>query len=443
MKKLIAVLKGAFLLFICMALFGYLVSKAERGAQVKGARHAILTIAHFPDLVRAAILELINYNSSKWLVENPFDYCGPTILDPSFADSNYVLISAFDVKIGQSKIELLSLADSKVVYEWIPPVEEVLENLPDLPALEYHPITKRNFVPNHPLLLPDGAIVFFPDYGPLVKMDKNSKIEWIITDRYFHHSLELDAEGNIWVCANKPESEWDSIFTFRDEVFHENTIVCVSPAGDILYEKSTLDIFFQENLRGMVFGTGVFENDPLHLNDVQPALSTTPFWQKGDLLLSLRNKSLVCLFRPEEDRIVWKKMGNWVNQHDVDFVPPDKIALFGNDIIRLVDEEITMPVSGFSKVYLIDLESGTVSTPFPKVFKESEIYSTFQGRSEILPSGKIFIEEADSGRLLIADEEKVEWAYTKCNKDSEKELSLLAWCRYLCRGNKNFDFINN
>lgn len=439
MRKVFTVL---FLIIICSASFGYIVSKVETGNKFKRARPIILAIANFPDLVREAISELRHRHSPRMVHDdNPFDYCGPTTFDPSFVDSNFVLISAIDSIIGRSKIELLSLADSKVIHEWIPPQEEILNNLPNLPKLEYHPITERNFYVNHPLLMPDGSVVVNVDYGPMIKLDKDSKIEWIINDRYFHHSLELDAEGNIWTCFNQPKSEWDSVFAEKNEVFHENSIAKISQKGEVLYERSLFDVLIHNKLKGVLFGMGEFENDPLHLNDVQPALTDTPYWKKGDLLLSFRNKSLICLFRPVEDRIIWFKTGDWVDQHDVNFIFPDKISLYGNDVIRIIDESETIPVNGTNDVYVINLETGEVTTPFSKMFKELEIYTDFQGRSEILRSGKIFIEETYPGRLLIANEETAEWAYVKCHSDGR--LSSLAWCRYLYRDNLNLTFFNN
>ena len=55
----------------------------------------------------------------------------------------------------------------------------------------------------------------------------------------------------------------------------------------------------------MIFTAGGYLDDGLHLNDIQPALTDSPYWKKGDLFLSLRHKSLILLYRPSTGKIIW------------------------------------------------------------------------------------------------------------------------------------------
>ena len=53
-----------------------------------------------------------------------------------------------------------------------------------------------------------------------------------------------------------------------------------------------------------------------------------------------------------------------------------------------------------------------------------------QGRSEILPSGDLFVEETDSGRILFFDADgSLKWTYL--NRADNGETYLLSWSRIL------------
>ena len=50
----------------------------------------------------------------------------------------------------------------------------------------------------HPLLLNDGGILSQSDYSPLFKIDFCSNLMWVNDVDRFHHSNEIDFEGNYW-----------------------------------------------------------------------------------------------------------------------------------------------------------------------------------------------------------------------------------------------------
>jgi hypothetical protein len=76
----------------------------------------------------------------------------------------------------------------------------------------------------------------------------------------------------------------------------------------------------------------MYNDDPTHLNDIQPVLADGPYWKKGDLFVSLRNISSIMLYRPSTDQIVWMKRGPWLSQHDVDILDDHRISVYDNNV---------------------------------------------------------------------------------------------------------------
>ena len=75
-------------------------------------------------------------------------------------------------------------------------------------------------------------------------------------------------------------------------------------------------------------------NDPTHLNNVEPLpramAAAFPQFAPGDLLISLRNMNTMAVLDPRTRKIKWAMSGQFVQQHDPDFLPNGNIMLFDN-----------------------------------------------------------------------------------------------------------------
>lgn len=120
----------------------------------------------------------------------------------------------------------------------------------------------------------------------------------------FHHSIETDAEGNIWVPSHMyPQSlpiEKVGRNIIEEKGYYDDGIVKVSPEGEILFEKSVSQIFIDNRLEYLLFSSvgdwdSYFDIDPIHLNDIQPVDFDGKFWKQGDVFLSPRNQSMIIL----------------------------------------------------------------------------------------------------------------------------------------------------
>ena len=120
--------------------------------------------------------------------------------------------------------------------------------------------------------------------------------------------------------------------------FKDDAIVKMSAEGDIIFEKSVARIFIENGLEYLLFSIGGkggnenFNTDPTHLNDIQPVDFDGNHWKKGDVFLSLRNLSMVLLYRPSTNEIIWKGTGPFSQQHDVvDILDDHRISVFNNN----------------------------------------------------------------------------------------------------------------
>jgi len=131
---------------------------------------------------------------------------GYKLHDSNFEDTGYLLISRYSKELGESVIELFAISEERVVHSWIPPFEKIVAhsqilkrgNFANNDGFKVDNNRKDKYRPLHPLLLNDGSIVFNVSQGPLVRIDACGNIIWVI-DRQFHHSVELDHNGNIIV----------------------------------------------------------------------------------------------------------------------------------------------------------------------------------------------------------------------------------------------------
>ena len=74
----------------------------------------------------------------------------------------------------------------------------------------------------------------------------------------------------------------------------------------------------------LLFGK-VYYPDPIHLNDIEPILKDGPFWKKGDVFLSIRDQSMIVLFRPTTNKILNVIQGPFNMQHDIDIISDEEI----------------------------------------------------------------------------------------------------------------------
>ncbi len=247
---------------------------------------------------------------------------------------------------------------------------------------------------NAPLMTPDSGLVFNCNIlGHVYRLDKESRLVWK-SARITHHSIETDREGRIWTCSADPADSLGLKYDFRDD-----GILCLDSRGQEVFYRGLTGAFMAGGLfdewiastPGYIQGYGY---DPYHLNDVLPVKGDGLAWEQGDLLLSLRHQSMIVLYRPGNDSILWYKKGPWMAQHDLQVVNDSVISTFNNNVYFChIDSE-----GRYSNILFYDFSSGNVTSIGDSIFS-----SATQGRQSLTANGYYVIEETTSARYVILD----------------------------------------
>lgn len=437
MNRKISVYFLALTLFLasCITvLFGAAIRHVMLGGERLGIFGGmLLKVAEFPTLERE-VVNIVKYGSGSMVIQDRYPYLDDfkksgKIQQGALQDSGYLLLSFYDKHRRQATVQLIRISNQTLIKEWVPDIDAILIRIRGQSKVQ-----KSNAQIAHPLLSGDGGLIFNIMGSPLIKIGSSSSVEWVL-DGMFHHSVEQDKEGNVWACSVMKPSSYDGILTHIDDA-----IAKISPDGKVIFKKSVAKILEENGYRGLLAGgfRGRPNEDPIHLNEVQPALADSKYWKKGDLMLSMRNPSTIALYRPSTDRIIWLKTGPWMNQHDVEFVSDHEISVFGNNVIDDVNRKVLM--DGQNNVYFYDFITDTVSSPYKKAMKTFAVRTLTGGRSTVLSNGDVFIEESDKGRLLRLTPETAKWEFVR--RVDKNHLSMLSWSRYLTEEQVRYVFPN-
>ena len=364
--------------------------------------------------------------------------------DLHFNDTGYLLISRFSRQFDQVVIELFDIANEKIIHRWMPNIDKIFKLKP-LIQKQYK--TPSAYRVQHPLLLQNGDIIFSSGEGPLIRINTAGDPVWI-NEGHFHHSIELDANGNIVVPVVVTHNyETNNPIPFRDDGF-----AIVDTGGNVLGVYSIADFLITNGYRGLLYGVGEFQWDRIHLNDVQPIKKNIGDLSRGDIAWSSRHLSAVGVFRPSTGKMLWIKVGPWLAQHDINLLDDGTFSIFGNDIGRINPDnplvrENGLPVepwineSKTSDIYIYDPSSSKVTTPFTSMMVKHRIGTKSSGRARILKNGDVYIEETDKGRLIRISKDKIRWQYV--NLQSENTIGALHWSRYLYQNEVNLSWKRN
>ena len=324
----------------------------------------------------------------------------------------------------------------RTLHEWS---ASYLEVFPDPTHLDSVPKHDWDMHLHGAVLYPNGDVVFNFEWAGLVRLDRCSRVKWKLA-RQTHHSLALDDDGNLWVPDRKrrlvpaadmpdlPVPAWDDY------------LVKVSPDGKVLREISILEALHKSGREALInangaHGTAVLlpeDGDFTHLNDVEalPAAlaAAFPMFAAGDLLVSLRNLNLVMVLDPDSEQIKWSMVGPFMRQHDPDFQPDGRIALFDNRPDRSAGK-----TRGGSRILAIDPATRHVEVVYggrPEQF----FYSKRMGEQQRLPNGNYLITPTEAGYVFeVNPAGDVVWSYVNRFDDQS-----VAWLEGATRYPANF-----
>ena len=427
------------LLFLPITIsFGFLVSYELNGGKRLGQfSKTALFLAEIPNTIKKVLF------ISDLEVEDRFPLLSGFNGTPS-SEESYLLLSKYDGNLREGIVELVDLKTFKVLHTWNPDVDEFNNSVEKVNEFKYLSRDANNarYMLRHPILLEDGGLLF--QYtSPLIKIDSCSNLIFQNANDQFHHSIEKDADGNIWVPSHLyPQSlpikkVGRSIIDERG--YYDDAIVKLSADGEILFEKSLSQIFIDNGLEYLLFSVGDrgFTKDPIHLNDIQPVDFDGEFWKKGDVFLSLRHQSMVLLYRPATNKIIWKGTGPFFHQHDVDILNEYSISVFNNNSKDFALGDV---VDGHNEVIIYDFKTNQYSSYLSDSLIKNDVRTITAGRNQILQNGDLFVEETNYGRSLYFNSDgSLRW--THVNRADNGKIYSIRWSRILY-SNKDIKLVN-
>jgi len=406
LKKILKTLSLIILITALLSLFAAAVKDSITGGKTLGSfAQPFIYIAAFPSLVYEV------------LKSDEIRHIPPTYqqIDTTFKETNkinyslYALNSFFIQEKDRWEIRLFDLKNDSVIHIWFITSDQI--SLVDRRF--------ANTVPQNCILLANRSIIVpLVKTNYLLRLDKESNVTWQNNDFRYHHSANLSADSNIWICTSSAPGGF-RINNKRIRTYTDNYITKIdSETGKTLFTKSLSEILVENGFPNFVYGcsnkNGANGNDPLHLNDIEPALSDGEYWIKDDLFISLRHKSLIIHYRPGINKIIHLIYGPFLNQHDVNIISDHEISILNNNL-SLIGEHNPDTVEHVSNVHsllcseinIYNFRDSSFSSYAKDQFVSEDIFTATQGLHKVLHNGDVFVESQNSGKVYILNQKEV------------------------------------
>ena len=315
--------------------------------------------------------------------------------------------------------EIINL-DNETVHKWNIDWFKIWSDAKHLPENDI-PKEKPGTHIQGAIVLENGDLVFNFEYLGLVRINREGKVVWRLPYQT-HHSIHKHDDGNLWICGRKYRTEKNPSLPHLVPPFYEETILEVTPEGKILREWNIADILRKNGYTGLLY-QGTLNNestqikgddfllgsdDILHLNDVEPfsAKLQEGFFNQGDVLVSLRNINTVFVFNVETEKIKFISIGQFVRQHDPDFIDGNTFSVFDNNNNSAPQGDLRQ-----SRITIVSAQDNTNKVYFEGT-SEKPFFTNVMGKHQWLPNGNLLITETMSGKGFEIDRQgEVVWQY--------------------------------
>lgn len=243
-------------------------------------------------------------------------------------------------------------------------------------------------------LYPNGDLLaLFTGVG-LIKIDRNSSVQWAYRGRT-HHDLCVAPDGSIFVLTRK--AKVDPYYDARNPIL-EDFVTQLDPEGKEILKVSVLEAF--ENSAYAPVSMQIKKKmerldgygDILHTNTIEVLdgrlAERLPAFRPGNLLLSPLFPEHVSVLDLESRTIVWSLGGLWHRQHEPSLLNNGNILVFDNNGNRGESRIIEFDPVTQETVWLY---SGSEGRPF---------VSNTCGACQRLPNGNTLITESEAGRAF-------------------------------------------
>ena len=372
---------------------------------------------------------------------HPEDWASPAVREPGLtglgrydAEQAFQGYTLYTPVAPGYPIRLIDM-QGKTVHEWQLPTEELAgprDDGLDLAPGDKITIAYPRVFPNGDLLLVLGVPPFYTPWGMgIVKLDKNSNIIWKYL-KQAHHDLDVAPDGKIYALLHSVINEpWPGLERIVLP-FIDDQVVTLTDKGEELSRVSVLEAVQNSSYQSLLqyVRPDLPKGDLLHVNSITyldvTAAAYFPGDDAGDLLLSMRNISVIAVLDTAQRTIKWALRGPWHAQHDPDVLADGNMLVFDNrgDLIN----------GGGSRVIEFDPRTMEIKWKYPADGGE-RMYTSIYGSQQRLPNGNTLISESNNGRMLeVTRAGDIVWEYRvperKINKKGNEIATVVFGHRY-------------
>ncbi len=415
----------ALILIVFSFFFGALVRQELEGSTKFGLiSRSALEISRIPARLKWIFS---SKNTNPQYLEETYEK-KIVLSEKKLLSDDLYLLSRYSNKYRQGIVELRRLKDLELIHTYIPNQENFFLELKDkenFQVIKNNSLNKR-FQIDSPILNSDGSITAV-SANSLFTIDLCNNLKILNLDKHSHQSLNIDSNGNfVFPMKIEGRNKYSNYFDI-DENFENNGIGIFSKSGEMIFSKSISEILIDNGYIGFLLGINrKLYDDPIHLNDVEPAKFDSNFFKKDDLFLSLRHRSAIIHYRPKTNKIIEIIMGPFSHQHDVDILDDKTLSFFNNNSINELVVSPTIPVGeklvGYNEILKYDLENKKFIKFISSIMESKNVSTPTQGLVEIKKK-YVLVEEHDNGNIyLFSPKNEIFWQFK--NIDENKKFRV-------------------
>jgi len=322
--------------------------------------------------------------------------------------------------------------NGRPVHEWRLRFDEIWSDPPHVPGFsDQGPAHWRDKVHwRRAHLYPNGDLLvvfespFRTPYGfGMAKLDRDSQVIWTFSENA-HHDTAVAPGGDIYVLSQRINETGYPGYRELPPPFIDDMVTAVAPDGTKIKDIPILKAFLNSDYApALDLMDRNLQGDVMHANAVQyidaDMAAQFEFAQPGQLLISMREMSVIAVLDPEEERIVWARTGLWGAQHEP--------QMLGNGRILLFDNRGHRGPGGMTRVIEFDPETGSIAWAYAGT-AEAPLISSVYGSQQRLPNGNTLIVETNNGRAIeVTPDGETVWEYRSPHrKTAESGAELVA-----------------
>jgi hypothetical protein len=362
----------------------------------------------FPSgLVNIAYRQAEAILSPHFMTAGVHERAGTRVLQPRLVQPGLTLVASMWRPDRKWLAGLRLLDGSGVeVHRWEVDPTEIFSSLPSPGVRLWSRRIRLSEASIHGVhLFDNGDVVLNLESIGAARLDACGDVLWTLAERN-HHSVDLDDDGSFWIPALDYLDDPVTLAQIGDypgleAPLIDNRILKVSAEGEVLEDIAMLEVVYRNGLQRYLARQELHTGDILHINDVevltQELAEEYPLFDRGDLLVSLRNTSLVLVFDPETLNVKWHVSDPLVHQHDPDFIGGGWIGVFDN-----ARDQVGGRMLGGSRILAFQPHTDSLRVLFPTTESE-HFYTPLLGKWQLLGNGNLLLTEGRAGRVLEVD----------------------------------------